>query len=192
MHDHHRNPGARPHTSSLRRRGRRAVSRVLGTLGLVGVLLGTVAVPAQAHVPIVLLVLSPEDRQTVGSDPEVVIYAQRTLGGVEQVAYTLTLDQRPIDPATGRLAAGSGQIRAGQRVRVSLHDLSAGAHQLKVSYRPDQDEPVMTTTAAFTVRSAPAGNWPVVPIAIGVGLAALAGAAVAWWARRRRVLRVTH
>lgn len=191
MHDHHRNPGARPPTSSLRRR-RRAASRVLGTLGLVGVLLGAVALPAQAHVPIVLLVLSPEDRQTVGSDPEVVIYAQRTLGGVEQVAYTLTLDQRPIDPGTGRLAAGSGQIRAGQRVRVPLHDLSPGAHQLKVSYRPDQDEPVMTTTAAFTVRSAPAGSWPVVPVAIGVGLAAAAGAAAAWWARRRRVLRVTH
>lgn len=43
---------------------------------------------------------APKDGQTVTADPEVVIYAQRTLPGADQTAYTLTLNQRPIDPAT--------------------------------------------------------------------------------------------
>ena len=48
--------------------------------------------------PIVLLVLAPKANQTVTADPEVVVYAQRMLGGIDQVAYTLTIDRRPVDP----------------------------------------------------------------------------------------------
>lgn len=55
--------------------------------------------------PIVLLVLAPEAGQSVGADPLVVIYVQPTLGGIDQVAYTLTLDQRPVDPDSGRHVA---------------------------------------------------------------------------------------
>jgi hypothetical protein len=39
--------------------------------------------PAQAHVPIILLVMAPRDGQIVGPNPQAVIYAQRTLGGID-------------------------------------------------------------------------------------------------------------
>lgn len=159
--------------------------------GLVAVLLGGLAPrPAQAHVPIVLLVLAPKADQSVTADPEVAIYAQRMLGGIDQVAYTLTLDQHPIDPASGRSANGprSGQIRAGQQARVPLHDLSPGNHRLALRYRPDRDAPVMSTTVAFTVRPAAAG-LPTVPVIVGLGLVLAAATGVtAWWARRRRLV----
>jgi hypothetical protein len=51
-------------------------------------------------VPIVLLVLAPKAAQTITADPEVVIYAQGMLGGIDQVAYTLTLDRPPSTPPT--------------------------------------------------------------------------------------------
>lgn len=184
---------SRTATASPRRRRRSLppLWRAVGVAGLATALLaGVGALPAQAHVPIVLLVLAPQAGQTVDADPQAVIYAQRTLGGVDQVAYTLTLDQHPIDATTGRTGATqSAQIRAGQQAHVPLHHLNAGQHTLSVRYRPDRDEPVMGDNVAFTVRPATAGGGqPTVPIAAGLGLAALAGA-TAWLARRRRILR---
>ena len=189
---------SRTATASPRRRGRsllllwRAVgSRALMVVGLAAALLaGVGALPAQAHVPIVLLVLAPQAGQTVDADPQAVIYAQRTLGGVDQVAYTLTLDQHPIDPTTGRTGGTQpAQIRAGQQAHVPLHHLNPGQHTLSVRYRPDRDEPVMGDNVAFTVRpTTAAGVQPTVPIAVGLALAAVAGA-TAWLARRRRILR---
>ena len=53
----------------------------------------------------------------------------------------------------------------------------------------DRDEPVMGDNVAFTVRpTTAAGVQPTVPIAVGLALAAVAGA-TAWLARRRRILR---
>lgn len=144
--------------------------------------------PAQAHVPIILLVMAPHDGQTVDANPQVVIYAQRTLGGVDQVAYTLTLDQHPIDPVSGHTgASGPAQIRAGQQAHVPLHDLAPGPHRLAIHYRPDSDEPAKSDAVEFTVRGATGQSLPVVPVAtaLGVALAAAAGAAT-WWTRRRR------
>lgn len=177
--------------SPRRRRFPRALWQPLVVAGFAAALLGGVAArPAQAHVPIVLLVLGPQDGQSVGANPEVVIYAQRTLGGVDQVAYTLALDQHPIDPASGRTGSNRpAQIRAGQQAHVPLHDLTPGQHRLALRYRPDKDEPVMGDTVAFTVHApATARSQPTLPIAVGLGLSAAAGAA-AWWARRRRILR---
>lgn len=189
MRDQPQHPTSPPSTSSSPPRRRlRALGQAVGVAGVAAVLLAGLGVrPAQAHVPIVLLVLAPKDGQRVTADPEVIIYAQRMLGGVNQVAvaYTLTLDQHPIDPASGRTASSprSGQIRAGQQVRVALRDLSTGNHRLALRYRPDRDAPVMGTTVAFTVRAA-ASSLPMVPVGVGLGLAAAAGAA-AWWTRRR-------
>jgi hypothetical protein len=181
---------SRPRTARPPRpRSRRALWRPLVIAGLATALLGGVAAtPAQAHVPIVLLVMAPQDGQTVGPNPQVVIYAQRTLGGIDQVAYTLTLDQKPVDPASGDVgAARPAQIRAGQQTHVPLHDLAPGQHRLALRYRPDRDEPAMSDTVAFTVRAPAARNLPTVPVAIGIGLvlAATAGATT-WWVRRRR------
>lgn len=197
MRDHQQHPASRPPACSPRHRRRClwGVGRTVGVAGLVAVLLGGLAVrPAQAHVPIVLLVLAPKADQTVAADPEVVIYAQRMLGGIDQVAYTLALDQHPIDPASGRPANSPrpGQIRASQQVRVPLHDLSPDEHRLTLRYRPDRDAPVVSTTVAFTVRPAAAG-LPMVPVAVGLGLVlAAAAGATAWWARRRHLVGVTR
>lgn len=185
MRLHRQRATPRPPTSPHHRWPLRAVRRALAVAGMTAVLLAGVAPePAQAHVPIVLLVLAPKDGQTVTAGPEVVIYAQRMLLGAEQTTYTLQLDQRPIEAANG--PAQPSKIRAGQQVHVPLHDLRPGTHQLTITYRPDTDEPKMTTTAAFTVRPAPAGV-PVAPVATGAGVALVAMvAAAAWWARRRR------
>jgi hypothetical protein len=164
---------------------RRALVRALGMIALALVLLPGLGVrPAQAHVPIVLLVLAPKDGQTVTADPAVVIYAQRTLLGADQTTYTMTLDQRPIDPANG--PSQPGQIRAGQQARLSLHALSPGVHRLTLTYQPDSDEPAQSTSVAFTVRR-PGAGLSVVPVGVGLGVAA-AVVAAAWWARRRHLL----
>jgi hypothetical protein len=180
---------ANPTTPPPSRSRRRPLSlRALLLAGVAAALLaGLSARPAQAHVPIVLLVMAPQDGQTVAASPRVVIYAQRTLGGVDQVAYTLTLDQHPIDPTSGRTGTAlPAQIRAGQQTQVQLHDLKPGQHQLALRYRPDKDEPVMGDTVAFTVTApAAAHSQPAVPIAAGLALAAVAGATT-WWVRRRR------
>jgi hypothetical protein len=185
-----------PHPSTTRS-GRpgflRALWQSLVAAGAAATLLaGVTASPAQAHVPIVLLVMAPQDGQTVDPNPQIDIYAQRTLGGVDQVAYTLTLDQRPIDPASGRIsAARPTPIRAGQHAHVPLHDLAPGQHRLELRYRPDNDEPVMGDTVAFTVRAPGAPTKRTMIVAIGVALAAVA-AATGWWARRHGRRNVTR
>lgn len=112
------------------------------------------------------------------------IYAQRMLLGADQTTYTIALDQRPIDPANG--PGRRGQIRAGQQVRLPLHALSPGEHGLTLTYWPDRDEPAQTTGVAFTVRP-PAAGLAVVPVGVGVGVAA-AVVATTWWAHRRHPL----
>jgi hypothetical protein len=165
----------------------RALWRPLVVAGAAATLLGGgVASPAEAHVPIVLLVMAPQDGQTVDPNPQVVIYAQRTLGGVDQVAYTLILDQKPVDPASGRTgAAWPAPIRAGQQAHLPLHDLAPGRHRLELRYRPDKDEPVMGDSVAFTVRAPAAPSQRTMMLAVALGLAA-AAAGAGWWARRQR------
>lgn len=112
--------------------------------------------PAQAHVPIVLLVLAPEAGQTVGADPQVVIYTQRTLAGVDQVAYTLTPPPSTpsTDQRTHRLHPARPDLRrpVGPCATARARPRAAPA---RAAYRPDRDEPVLGDTVAFTVRPPP-------------------------------------
>jgi hypothetical protein len=182
-----------PMIAIVRRRQRAGTSRhpLLLAVGLLLVLAGTLlpAWPAQAHVPIVLLILAPKADQTVGSDTTVRVLAQRTLGGVDQVAFTPTIDGRPLDPTTGRATTRPVPvlIHAGQTLQLPLRGLSAGQHVATVTYRPDRDAPVMRNTVSFGARGSP-GHLPLVAAlaALAAALLGTGGAAAVLLTRRRR------
>lgn len=112
--------------------------------------------PAIAHLAIRLDIRAPESRQRLGSDTDVIVFAQPTLAGVDHVSFTATLDGEALDPATGRSSSQPVplDIRVSTSKRIPLRNLTPGAHRFTISYRPDTDEPTRETTVEFTVRRA--------------------------------------
>jgi hypothetical protein len=132
---------------------RRRAARLFAA-GLVGLVALTVlSPPASAHIVIRLDFLSPQPDARVGRDTEVVIYAQAMLAGVRQTTFELSLDGHSIDPVSGqpRPEPVPTMIHVQSVVRVPLHGLTAGAHRLSVTYRPDQHMLLMTASVSFRV-----------------------------------------
>jgi hypothetical protein len=143
-----------------------------------------------AHVAVSLVVLSPRQGATVPPDSELVLLAQRTLGGVDRTTFTVQLDGHLLDPRTGRRATAGGattRIAVGERATIPLRGLAPGAHQIEVDYRPDRDEPARATTVDFRV-SADRPRALLLPVAVSASvlLAAAAGLLVRRRASGRR------
>ena len=166
--------------------GRRSIRLAAAVAASVVAVVVLSAGPATAHIAILLEITQPQPGAQVGPDSDVVILAQRTLAGIDQVSYVGDLDGRPLDPATGRPTDTQTPwvIRAGQQQHITLHRLTAGLHRLSISYRPDTDEPVFHRSIDFTVIASTVHHRSWLPIEIGVAVV-VAGAAMAVGLRRR-------
>lgn len=153
-------------------------------LGLV-LAVALLAGPVRAHVAIILLVVAPEDGATLGPDTELVVRAQPALNGVEETSFTVTLDGRPLDPGTGRLADDTRPIpiRLHETERIPLRGLEPGPHRVTVTYRPDVDAAPRKETVVFSVTDPMSWVVPVASVAATVFLLGLTTAAF----RLRRV-----
>jgi len=156
---------------------------------LIGVAAGLAAwsaatVPVTAHLAIRLDIQAPQPDQHVGPDTEVVIFAQPTLAGVDHVAFTASLDGRPVEPTSGRLTPQpvSTEIRVSTSTRIPLRGPTPGNHRFAISYRPDTDEPMRQTPVDFVVRIRPRSPLPWVGLAAAV---LAAGVALITRCRRR-------
>jgi hypothetical protein len=67
--------------------------------------------PAAAHVAITLAIVSPTSGAVVGPDANVIVFANRTLGGLDAVRFTVSVDGRSYDPNTGLPAGPSSPGR---------------------------------------------------------------------------------
>jgi hypothetical protein len=131
-----------------------------------------------AHVAINILILSPAASARVGQNADAVLLAQRTLDGVVETTFSLTLD--------GRRVATDERIRVDQRRRIDLGRLSVGGHVLELSYLPDSDALPRRTRVRFET-SPDGGTGVLTRGAIAVVLLVLLLAALAFV--RRAVFR---
>lgn len=187
MRDNQQHPASRRH----RRRPVWGLGRTVAVAGLVAVLLGGLAPrPAQAHVPIVLLVLAPKADQTVTADPR----SRSTPSGCSAASTrSPTPSPSTSTPSTPPVAVAPTApvpVRSAPASRPACRCMTSARATIgsPCATRPDRDAPVMSTTVAFTVRPAAAG-LPTVPVIVGLGLVLAAATGVtAWWARRRRLV----
>jgi len=166
------------------------VRRFRGGLASLAVALALVAAqasPVAAHLAIRLDIRSPQPGQQVGRDVDVVLFAQPTLAGVAQTTYTVSLDGRTVDPATGRLApkATSAVIHVGSEARIPLRGLGRGGHVVMISYRPDADMPVVDTSVSFTA-GGPGARTPLFSSTLPIAVVVVLGALVLLALRRHR------
>jgi len=137
-----------------------------------------------AHIAIRLDIQKPQPDQQMGSASEAVVFAQAMLAGVDHVAFSASLDGRPVDPASGEFTPQpvSTETRVSTSMRIPLRRLTPGKHRFEISYRPDSDEPIRQTSVDFMVRK----RHPSPILGIGLAAAALAaGAALVFRLRRR-------
>lgn len=99
--------------------------------------------PAAAHLAIRLDIVAPRPGARVHPTLDAIVFAQRTLAGVDAVTFVPLVDGAPISSGI--------EISADAEVRVPLRALAPGSHTFAVRYRPDVDEPVATTSVAFVV-----------------------------------------
>jgi hypothetical protein len=157
----------------MRAAGRPGRSRALAT-GLAAISLTFIGAPgASGDIPVgVLVVLRPEPGTTVEPPVEVVLRAgDRVPAGM---AVWLYVDGEPLDPNDGELggdAVSPLTMAAGERRRVEVVDLDAGAHTLTVEVSGSETEQPESIDVPFSVSGAGSGSSA---IYLGILLALLA------------------
>jgi hypothetical protein len=141
--------------------------------------------PARAHVPIILVITSPQMGERVGEDTELHVFAQAAIAGVEETSFTVDLDGTPLDPASGRPAGAPVEvsIRVEETRRIPVRDLPDGEHTLTVTYATHEGEAPQQGSVQFVVGRRRVGG--VAAVVIGVGLVVVVLLAVRLLARRR-------
>lgn len=167
----------------MRAAGRRGGTRALGTV-LAAIALAFAGPPgASADIPVGdLVVLQPEPGTTVEPPVEVFLLAgDRAPAGL---AVRLYVDGEPLDPDDGELggvAAPPFTMAAGERRRVEVVDLDAGAHTLTVEVSGSGTEQPESVDVRFSVSGAGTGSSA---LYLGILLGVLA---VAFVVTRRRM-----
>lgn len=123
--------------------------------------LGLAAAPALAHQRADLAVTVPvEGADVTGPVVDVVVVASSGSALAEAV-FTLTLDERPV-ASDGSVGSGSiftsFSLRAGETLRLPLQAVSPGAHELRLAYQADPDDPRADVVRRFTVTGSSAAS----------------------------------
>jgi hypothetical protein len=168
---------------------RTAFMRLLVGLGLAATATAMAAPDARAHVPIILVITSPQVGERVGTETELGVFAQAAIAGVEETSFTVDLDGRPLDPVSGLPAPVPVMvpIRVDQTKRIPVRDLADGEHTLTVTSQPHEGEPPQQGSVRFVAGTRGVGG--VVAPALGIGAILAMLLTVGLLARRARVRR---
>lgn len=134
--------------------------RLLLWVGMAMVASALATRPARAHVPIILVITAPQMGERVGTDTELRVFAQAAIAGVEETSFTVDLDGRPLDPASGRPAAAPVEviIRVDETKQIPVRGLSDGEHTLTVTARPHEGEAPQQGSVQIVSGARPVGG----------------------------------
>lgn len=153
----------------------RATRRLACTFASLAIVAVTAA-PLSAHEAARLEIVEPQPNATVlGTRLNIVI---RGIGGVGPASYQLFLDDQLID-IQGQVGADSAftthRLAGDEFERLSVLLLQSGAHEVRLRYVPDPDDPRPDLSVRFRIGSAKAqppqrNGWALVASALIVGV----------------------